>query len=92
MRAGVAVSESGTWHVDPASLRHLASAMVMAVSDTSHCTHRLPSQLLQHQPCPPIDAVGAKRYILGSAAAQPCMLATLAGFGGAQPVPCAVHG
>ena len=87
----MAVSESGTWHVDPESLRHLASAMVMAVSGPSHCIHRLLSQSLQHQPCPPIDAVGAKRYIFRGAAAQPCMLATLAGFGGAQPVPCAVH-
>ena len=52
----------------------------------------MPSQSLQNQPCPPIDAVGAKRYIFRSAAAQPCMLATLAGFSGAQPVLCAVRG
>ena len=92
MRAGVAVSEIGTWHVDPASLRHLARTVVMAVSDPSHCIHRLLSQSLQHQPCRRIDAAGAKRYILGSAAAQPCLLVTLAGFSGAQPVLCAVRG
>ena len=60
MRAVVAVSESGTWHVDPASLRHLVRTVVMAVSDPSHCIHRLLSQSLQNQPCRRVDAVGAK--------------------------------
>ena len=91
MQAGVAVNESGTWHVVVASLRHLAKAVVVVLIHSSHCNHRPLSHLLQQQPCRRMDAVGERASHLGDAAAQPCVVATLADFSCAHTGRWPVH-